>query len=108
MINTVTKLMGMIDLLCSACVDDVCAGDQAIPNYESNASTLHAALESELTRLFTPFTEDRLESLANKADEAFLSCNPGEYGTLSDPWWLVYGRMLEAEHGITGEKNETA
>lgn len=52
--DTVKRIMWMVDLLCSACVNDVCAGDQAIPNYESNASTLHAALESELTRLFTP------------------------------------------------------
>lgn len=98
--DTVMKLMSMVDLLCSACVDDVCAGDQAIPNYESNASTLHAALEAELTRLFTPLTDE--QSTKFLRDECIY--------TSEDICGWSFGqgvKWAESMHGITGEKNET-
>jgi hypothetical protein len=93
--DTVMKLMSMVDLLCSACVDDVCAGDQAIPNYESNASTLHADLEAELTRLFTPLTDEQIK----RQTEVFV--------WLDDPDDFRSGvKWAEEHHGITGESNE--
>jgi len=99
--DTVMKLMSMVDLLCSACVDDVCAGDQAIPNHESNASTLHADLEAELTRLFTPLTDEHVDDLfAAVVDKV----NAGEIAYES----VGLARAVEAAHGITGEKNEVA
>jgi len=95
--DTVTKLMGMIDLLCSACVNDVCAGDQAIPNHESNASTLHANLEAELIRLFTPLTNEQIK----RQTEVFI--------WLNNPNDFKNGvKWAEKHHGITGEKNAQA
>ncbi len=99
--DTVMKLMSMVDLLCSACVDDVCAGDQAIPNYESNASTLHAALEAELTRLFTPLTREQVNGI--------LSGSGYDTATAQERADFINGiRHSEIAHGITGEKNEAA
>jgi len=101
--DTVMKLMSMVDLLCNACVDDVCAGDQAIPNYESNASTLHAALEAELTRLFTPLTDELLMSRWRETpvlDELDVELDVMDYRRLYE--------HFAAMHGITGEKNEVA
>lgn len=99
--DTVMKLMSMVDLLCSACVDDVCAGDQAIPNYESNASTLHAALEAELTRLFTPLSDEQISNVFRNASPGWLE--------ETDTWSFKCGiKFAESRHGITGEKNEPA
>lgn len=99
--DTVMKLMSMVDLLCSACVDDVCAGDQAIPNYESNVSTLHAALEAELTRLFTPLSDEQISNVFRNASPDWLE--------ETDTWSFKCGiKFAESRHGITGEKNEPA
>ena len=95
MTGTVTKLMGMVDLLCCACTDDVIAAEQAIQNYESCADKLRQALQDELTRLFTPLTDEPVHQHKWFKTGAM---EPGEWRCIDcGKWGKENGR------GITGE-----
>ena len=82
MIDTVTKLMRMIDAYATD------------PAYKGT-SGLRQALQDELVRLFTPLTDEQIDD----------ACESLGFGALS---WTVVARAVEKAHGITGEKNETA
>lgn len=96
MTDTVTKLVSMVDLLCSACVDDVVADDQAIPGYESCADKTRQALQDELTRLFTPL---------NQCDGCMAGL-PLRSGLHIDLDGKALMLCQKRKYGITGAKNE--
>ena len=97
--DTVTKILELADDFAAA-THNYFADQANVVAWEKMVSE-RQALQDELTRLFTPLSDEQISNVFRNASPGWLE--------ETDTWSFKCGiKFAESRHGITGEKNEPA
>lgn len=93
--DTVTKILELVSEYAEHYAEDRRWG-----TFTADTTKARQALQDELTRLFTPLTDEQIATVYFGATEQSLRPQDNVLAH-------KFARAIEFQHGITGEKNET-